>query len=137
MRTTLTALEKCRATRPRGYVDAILAAGHPDPDGRHHHITPENLARIRRQYGIPEPALPPLTHQLRNATAALTRNLRAATAGTPLTVSQDEADRRQTICQSCEWFRPLDQRCSKCGCHLPGLVGKWHLATERCPLGRW
>ncbi len=137
MRTTLSALESSRAHRPPGYVDAILAAGHLDPDGIHHHITPENLAAIRRQYGIPEPPLPPLAHQLRNATAALTRTLHAATAGAPLTVSPDAAQSRQALCQSCPHFRATDQRCSQCGCHLPGFTGKWHLATERCPVGRW
>ena len=122
---------------PPGYVDAILAAGHLDPDGIHHHITPENLAAIRRQYGIPEPPLPPLAHQLRNATAALTRTLRAAATGAPLTVNAEERAFRQNACAECQWFRGGDQRCSKCGCGMAGLAGKWTLATERCPVGRW
>ena len=137
MRTTLTALEASRAHRPAGYVDAILAAGRLDPDGEHHHITPEALVAIRSQYGIPEPPLPSLPQMARNATAALARNLRAATARSPLTVSADDRARRQEACMECEWFRPVDQRCSQCGCGMTGVVGKWRLAEEHCPLGQW
>ena len=139
MRTTLAALESARATRPPGYVDAILAAGQYDPDGLHHHIAPETLAAIRQQFGVPEPPLPSLPRMAANAAGAIGRAIGGLAAGAPLTAPPQEVERRRAICGDCEHFRRMDQRCALCGCGMAGVVGKWHLATEHCPLQplRW
>jgi hypothetical protein len=55
---------------------------------------------------------------------------------------------RKAVCVKCEFYDPLSVRCvhRKCGCFLAGMGsgvtatrvwGKWKLATERCPLGKW
>jgi hypothetical protein len=48
--------------------------------------------------------------------------------------SDEEADRRYSICQSCPSFLKLTKQCKECGCfmHL-----KTKLQNAECPLGKW
>ena len=133
MVTTLAALEAARGTRPAGYVDAILAAGRVDADGVRHHIRAEDLAAIRARFGVAEPPLPGLAAMARNAAEAVGRVVGAVAAGEAVLVPAAEAARREAICRACDRFRVSDARCSLCGCVMPGAIGKWHLAAERCP----
>lgn len=49
--------------------------------------------------------------------------------------SSDEiAQERFAICQTCPAFRPRTQTCSKCGCFMKL---KTLLAAAYCPVGRW
>lgn len=47
--------------------------------------------------------------------------------------SEEEQQKRMSICQGCEYMRS-DRRCSKCGCFLDTKI-KWK--TSSCPIGRW
>ncbi len=49
-------------------------------------------------------------------------------------VSEDIAEQRLKVCYSCAAFRPLTQRCSKCGCFMKL---KTQLEKAYCPLGKW
>lgn len=80
------------------------------------------------------PELPGVGKLVANATRAVVRHARAMVAGGAIKVAGEEANRRLAICQACPAFRPADERCGKCGCHL-----RWKtwLRAERCPDARW
>jgi|694.fasta_scaffold01402_15 hypothetical protein len=42
--------------------------------------------------------------------------------------------KRLSICQTCEFFRPIPQTCKKCGCFMKLKVT---LDNARCPLHKW
>jgi hypothetical protein len=41
---------------------------------------------------------------------------------------------RLEICRSCEWFRPKQQTCKKCGCFMKL---KTKIEKAKCPVGKW
>src|SRR5271166_3179242 len=77
---------------------------------------------------------PPLFQQAVNAARAVGSVVSAAVHGEPITVPQEEQDRRLAICHSCEFWDAKQSRCSKCGC-----FGQWKtwLASQKCPVGKW
>lgn len=48
--------------------------------------------------------------------------------------TDEEAERRYNICQSCEHFYDLTKQCKQCGCFM---FAKTKLNAAKCPLGRW
>lgn len=80
------------------------------------------------------PSLPSMTQMAKNVTASLARTVKAAARGQSVRLSKEEADRRLAICQTCQFFRTVDQRCSKCGCFM---AVKTYLRAETCPVGKW
>lgn len=67
----------------------------------------------------------------------LTNFAKAATghikAGLPQT-SDEEKERRASICESCDQLNKEEYRCNVCGCMLHYKIS-W--ATQECPLGKW
>jgi hypothetical protein len=49
-------------------------------------------------------------------------------------IPKDVVEKRLAICHSCEFFRPSDERCSKCGCFLKHKTA-WR--SQKCPVGKW
>jgi hypothetical protein len=47
---------------------------------------------------------------------------------------QSEADRRLSICQSCQFYRPKSERCGKCGCFMKL---KSTIKRAHCPVHKW
>ncbi len=80
---------------------------------------------------LPELEYPSLFQQATNAAKAVGSVVASAVRGEPVTVPQEEQDRRLAICHACEFWDPAQSRCSKCGC-----FGQWKtwLASQRCPL---
>jgi hypothetical protein len=74
---------------------------------------------------------PSLVEQAGNAAAAVGRVVVAAATGKTIIVSAAERDRRQAICDSCEFY--VRGRCAKCGCG----GRKLDLTTESCPIEKW
>ena len=74
---------------------------------------------------------PSLFQQAKNAAQAVGSVVASAVRGEPVTVPQEEQDRRLAICHACEFWDLKQSRCSKCGC-----FGQWKtwLASQRCPL---
>lgn len=58
---------------------------------------------------------------------------RHVAAGCPQ-VSDDEKQRRLSLCQVCPEFDAEKVKCRKCGCRL-AVKASWQL--EKCPLSRW
>ncbi len=84
----------------------------------------------RYQQLLSEPEYPPLFEQAKGALGAMGRVVAAAIKRQPVRVPAAEVERRLALCQACEHFDPVPQRCRQCGC---GRL-KLELATERCPL---
>lgn len=80
------------------------------------------------------PSLPSMTQMAKNVTASLMKTAKAAVKGQGVRLSKEEADHRLAICQVCQFFRQVDQRCSKCGCFM---AVKTYLRAETCPVNRW
>ena len=77
---------------------------------------------------------PSLLQQATNAAHAFGSVVDSMVHGEPITVPQEEQDRRIAICHSCEFWDSAQGRCSKCGCF--GAWKTW-LASQRCPIGKW
>jgi hypothetical protein len=97
--------------------------------------------RLAQSDVIPDDPVPPplaesleypsLFQQAANAAHAVGSVVAAAVRGEPVTVPQEEQDRRLAICHTCEFWDAAQQRCSKCGCF--GAWKTW-LASQHCPL---
>ena len=48
--------------------------------------------------------------------------------------SEELAEYRLGICNSCEFFRPRPQTCRKCGCFM---TLKTTLKNAKCPVDKW
>jgi len=77
---------------------------------------------------------PSLFRQAASAAQAVGAVVAAAVRGEPVSVPQEEQDRRLAICHACEFWDAAQSRCSKCGCF--GAWKTW-LASQRCPIGKW
>jgi len=77
---------------------------------------------------------PSLFQQATNAAYAVGSVVASMARGEPVSVSQEEQDRRLAICHACEAWDVRQDRCSKCGC-----FGQWKtwLASQKCPIGKW
>jgi hypothetical protein len=139
-------LEHIASLSDSGFLDACRQAGTSQGNGLHEVITIDRadlealLSRFHSSYKLPAPArpdppLPPFRRRLQNAAKAAGRFIKALICGDPRFVSKRETRRRQSICRDCEWYRPSDQHCSKCGCPLARRwLAKTQMATEHCPL---
>lgn len=82
----------------------------------------------------PRTTPPPLATQIASATGSLKRWV----SGGLKFVSDEEFERRKTVCAGCEfWNAEAFQgtgRCIKCGC---STWAKLRMATEACPIGKW
>ena len=47
---------------------------------------------------------------------------------------QSVVDYRMSICNSCEFFKPVTKQCKKCGCIM---TFKTKLSNAGCPIGKW
>ncbi len=48
--------------------------------------------------------------------------------------SEELAESRLKICQTCEFFKVNGARCKKCGCFMKA---KTTLEMAKCPVGKW
>ena len=80
---------------------------------------------------------PPLLEQAANVAGAVVRVISAVVHGEPVKANPAVHDARLAICGDCEFNvgrrLGVNVKCTRCGC---GGV-KLHLATERCPVGKW
>jgi hypothetical protein len=82
------------------------------------------------------PSYPSARSMASNVLVASARVVKAVVRGEPVMVAADVLEERRALCLPCEFNGHRESggiRCTKCGCS--GL--KLHLATERCPVGKW
>jgi hypothetical protein len=77
---------------------------------------------------------PSLLQQAANVAGAVGSIVASAVHGEPISVPQEEQDRRLAICHGCEFWDAQQGRCSKCGCF--GAWKSW-LTSQQCPVGKW
>lgn len=85
-------------------------------------------------YQPSKPEYPSILQQAKNVARAIGGAVVSAVHGDPVTVSQEEQDRRMGICETCEKFDPVQARCTLCGCY-----GKWKtwISSQKCPINKW
>ena len=77
------------------------------------------------------PALPSLGKMAGNLVKSAGTAIHAAVRGKTALRTVDEVQGCMALCESCEFFRLSDRRCSKCGCRAQW---KARLANWHCPL---
>lgn len=78
--------------------------------------------------------LPTPIEIVKNVGKSLVKNAKELLTTGSINAEEVVVQERYTICQSCEWFRHIDNRCGKCGCYL---AFKPYLKAEKCPVGKW
>lgn len=81
-----------------------------------------------------QPPMPSPVQMTRNLLQSMGRNIQSVAAGNSLRISPEEAQKRLSICNTCEFFLKPQQRCGKCGCYM---AVKTYLRAEKCPMGKW
>jgi hypothetical protein len=84
--------------------------------------------------GPPASGSPSVMTVIGNALGAASRAAANALHGRPIFVAQAQRDANMTVCETCDRFDPVAQKCLECGCFL--AYKPW-LKTEKCPLGKW
>ena len=79
-------------------------------------------------------SLPSKVSMLRNLTSSIVNNAKSVYNGNALKLTKEEANSRLEICKKCEFFNSINERCTKCGCHM---ALKTYLKAEKCPVGKW
>ena len=90
-----------------------------------------------------EKKLPPASQMIRDLATTHWKTLGAWLRGSQTITTQEEAERRWTICKECphllyDEVNPdtnlKDGRCTHCGCFMNVKV---HYAVADCPIGKW
>lgn len=82
-----------------------------------------------------EKKFPGLFEQFKNLTnLTLTTTQKVLVDGENPIISDEEYERRLSICNDCESFEKSSKRCSLCGCFMST---KAKLSTANCPALKW
>lgn len=73
---------------------------------------------------------PPIAQRVANLGQSIVRNAKAVLRGQPLKETDEEAQRRLSVCRACPKFMQPYQICSICGCFMKA---KTYLRAEKCP----
>lgn len=129
--------------RPAGYVEDVMSRGRVD--GEWLELPDEAHAELRAKYRpvstqpVIERPLPSSGRMVKNFAKAATGEAVARVLGKNV-VSDEEIDRRLSICRAClppdGWYRASDERCSHpdCGCWLRRKAA-WR--GQSCPIKKW
>lgn len=85
---------------------------------------------VNRDWSQDSLEYPSLFQQATNLAHAVGSVVASAVRGEPVTVPQEEQDRRLAICHTCDKFDSKQGRCTLCGC-FANL--KARLASQHCP----
>jgi uncharacterized paraquat-inducible protein A len=78
--------------------------------------------------------MPTVTQMAKNIVETTVATVKTVANGNSPTVSEEDANKRKSICNGCEAFNKEQERCTKCGCHM---AVKTYLRAATCPLGKW
>jgi hypothetical protein len=70
----------------------------------------------------------------KNLATSVVNNVKSVADGNSLSISKEDAQKRLRVCQQCDFYDSLQERCKKCGCKL---AIKTYLKAEKCPIGKW
>ena len=107
--------------------------------------TEDELKRIKESEEMlkEEKKLPPTSQMVRDLAVTHWKTLGAWLRGSQTITTQEEAERRWTICKQCPHLlydqvnpdtNKKDGRCTHCGCFMNVKV---HYAVAECPIGEW
>ena len=129
MKLRISKIHEAAASRPTGYVEAVLARGLVD--GEWLEIPAEAMAELRDQF---RPKPPPAAVMARNLAQAAGAEVKARIAGTP-PLDPIEIEQRMATCRACyEHFIQSQSRCALCGCFA---ALKSRMRSQHCPVGKW
>ena len=77
---------------------------------------------------------PSVPRMVANLGAEVVNNIKSVASGQPFRVEDEEAKKRRSICETCEFFNKSQERCTKCGCFMAVKV---YLKASHCPIGKW
>jgi hypothetical protein len=82
---------------------------------------------------------PSLSKQLNNLRQSFHHNItyltnRAYREKVSIMVSEEDFEKRMSICKKCDRYDESQSRCMECGCFM---LLKARLGTESCPLYKW
>jgi hypothetical protein len=81
-----------------------------------------------------QPELPPLKDMAKGFLGTAADVLVGAFQGGDVVVTEEVYNTRMNICNTCEFFRKVDKRCSKCGCFMEA---KTRFKRTTCPMNKW
>ena len=147
MRIEISKIKKAAKLRPEGYVEDIMSRGTLDEADAEWLVMPDHVYHfLVAKYQNPAPPLepPPAAESVSkelpsfltmagNAFKAVAMESAAYIAGSP-EVSQEDIEKRTSICNGCDRFIKEVDRCAECGCFLQY---KTRLRSQHCPLDKW
>jgi uncharacterized paraquat-inducible protein A len=77
---------------------------------------------------------PSVGRMVANLGAEVVNNIKSVASGQAFKTDDEEANKRKSICNSCEFFNKSQERCTKCGCFMAVKV---YLKASHCPIGKW
>jgi predicted Zn-ribbon and HTH transcriptional regulator len=81
-----------------------------------------------------KPNFPSNIQMAKNLGSDIIKNIKSVASGNPLNVPNDVLNNRKSICNSCEFYDKIRERCLKCGCNM---AVKTYLKASTCPIGKW
>lgn len=90
-------------------------------------IREEQLKRAKEQQ-----AMPSVLDMGKNLVETAVNTVKSAVNGEGIGLTEEEANRRLSICEQCEHY--TGSRCSQCGCYM---ATKTYLKAATCPVGKW
>lgn len=76
--------------------------------------------------------MPSILEMGKNLVETVADSVAVVASGETLSITEQEAKRRLSICESCEFYR--SSRCTKCGCYM---AAKTYLRAAKCPINKW
>jgi len=95
------------------------------------HIIKQASTRPPRQQ---EEKMPSVIDMAKNLATTAVETIKTVAVGNSANLTQEEAQKRKNICNTCPSFNKSQERCTKCGCYM---AIKTYLRAATCPLGKW
>jgi hypothetical protein len=90
--------------------------------------------KIRNLESSNKMQLPSLPRMAANLGNEIVKTVKSVAVGEGFKIEDAEANKRKSICNTCEFFNKAQERCTKCGCFMAVKV---YLKASNCPIGKW
>ena len=95
---------------------------------------PQEIPQETPSIPQPEPQMPSLLEMGKNLVKTATDVAKGVVEVQGLNLSEEDKNKRLSICESCEFYNNAQSRCTKCGCYM---AVKTYLKAATCPVGKW